>query len=210
MANPERFAQYKKEKLMLIFLRFIILIITLIVIFGCAPREEIKERAETPPAAKIEEQPLIEVREMKLSSSAFKHGEDIPEKYTCEGDNISPPLKIEDIPAKAKSFVLIMDDPDAVKPAGKVWDHWIVFNIPPSTTEIKENTEPEGRQGKNSWGELGYGGPCPPDGQHRYYFKLYALDAELNLPAGATKSEIEKAMLEHILAKAELVGKYKR
>ena len=100
-----------------------------------------------------------------------------------------------------------MDDPDA--PVG-TWDHWIVFNIPPSTTEIKKGTEPNGIAGRNSWGRTGYGGPCPPSGTHRYFFKLYALDTMLNLPQVATKKDLEKSMQGHILAKAELIGSYKR
>lgn len=152
----------------------------------------------------------IEVENMKLTSSAFKHNENIPAKYTCEGQDISPPLTIKDIPAEAKSLTLIMDDPDAIKPAGKVWDHWIVWNISVNSTEIPEGKEPQGVHGKGTGGNLDYHGPCPPDAEHRYYFKLYALDIKLNLPEGATKAEVEKAMKDHILAKAELMGKYEK
>lgn len=144
---------------------------------------------------------------MRLASSAFKEGGPIPAKYTCDGSNISPPLHFEDVPAKAKSLVLVMDDPDA--PAG-TWDHWVVFNIPPATREVKEGHSPPGVVGKNTRGELAYGGPAPPDREHRYFFKLYALDAMLALKEGATKAEVEMAMEGHVLAKAQLMGRYKR
>jgi len=144
---------------------------------------------------------------MKLTSSAFTHNGSIPSEFTCDGYNVSLPLSISDIPQSAKSLALICDDPDA--PVG-IWDHWIVFNIPPSTKEIQKGTEPNGTSGKNSWGKTGYGGPCPPSGTHRYFFKLYALDTMLNLLEGSNKKQIEAAMQGHALAKAELVGLYKR
>ena len=147
---------------------------------------------------------------MELTSTAFKHGGKIPSKYTCEGENISPPLKIEDAPLDIKSLVLIMDDPDAVKPTGKIWVHWVVFNIPPETEEILEGEQPKGIAGEGTRGELEYRGPCPPDGEHRYFFKLYALDEELSLKEGATKEDVEEAMEGHILEEAELIGKYKK
>ena len=147
---------------------------------------------------------------MELTSPAFKHGGKIPSKYTCEGENISPPLKIEDAPLDIKSFVLIMDDPDAVKPTGKIWVHWVVFNISPETEEVLEGEPPKGIAGEGTRGELEYLGPCPPDGEHRYFFKLYALDEELSLKEGATKEEVEDAMEGHILEEAELIGKYKK
>lgn len=143
-------------------------------------------------------------------SSVFKQGEAIPSKYTCDGSNISPPLTWKDVPSGTRSLVLIMDDPDA--PHG-VWDHWILFNIPTNVDMLAENTQelPTGtQQGKTSWDTLGYGGPCPPDREHRYFFKLYALDKVLSLSPGATKSEIDTAMKGHILGTAELMGKYKR
>jgi len=147
---------------------------------------------------------------MELTSTAFKNGGKIPSKYTCEGENISPPLKIEDAPLDVKCFVLIVDDPDAVKPAGKVWVHWIIFNIPAETEEILEGESPKGTPGEGTAGELEYQGPCPPDGEHRYFFKLYALDEELSLKEGASKAEVEDAMEGHILEEAELIGKYKK
>ena len=143
---------------------------------------------------------------MKLTSAAFAHNESIPSKYTCDGTDINPPLAIEGVPAGAASLALIMDDPDA--PVG-TWDHWIVWNIPPQTTLIGEKSVP-GVQGKNGWGRSDYGGPCPPKGTHRYFFKLYALDIKPDLKAGAPKAALEKAMQGHILAQTELIGLYQR
>lgn len=173
-----------------------------------------ERQAETP----AEPEPLVtEVQEetmgLKLTSSAFAEGELIPRQYTCDGRDISPPLSWTGAPAGTKSFALICDDPDA--PVG-VWDHWVCFNLPPSLAGLPEavpRTEAlpgGGLHGRNSWGKLGYGGPCPPGGVHRYFFKLYALDAELNLKAGATKKDVEKAMQGHILAESQLMGRYKR
>lgn len=144
---------------------------------------------------------------MKLTSPAFQDNMHIPSKYTCDGDDLSPPLSISDVPSSAKSLALVMDDPDA--PVG-TWDHWVVFNISASTKDIQRGTEPKGIAGKNSWGRTGYGGPCPPSGTHRYFFKLYALDTMLDVPEGSTKKDVEKAMQGHIVAQAQLMGKYKR
>ena len=144
---------------------------------------------------------------MQLTSSAFQHNSVMPSEFTCDGSNINPPLSITGVPTNAKSLALIVDDPDA--PVG-VWDHWIVFNINPSLNEIKQNTQPQGTPGKNSGGRNSYQGPCPPSGTHRYFFKLYALDAALNLPEGSAKNQVESAMQNHILAKSELIGLYKR
>jgi Raf kinase inhibitor-like YbhB/YbcL family protein len=149
----------------------------------------------------------VEVKNMKLTSPAFEHNKDIPSEYSCDGSDTSPELIIGDIPENAKSLVLINDDPDA--PVG-TWDHWIIFNISPTTTKIDKGKEPVGTPGKNSWGKTGYGGPCPPSGTHRYFFKLYALDIKLDLQEGASKAEIEKAMQGHILEQTELIGLYKR
>ena len=145
-----------------------------------------------------------EVR-MKIASPAFAHNAMIPQKYTCQGEDISPPLTLSDIPEGTISLTLINDDPDA--PMG-TWSHWIIWNIKP-TREIQENSAP-GTQGQNSWGRNDYGGPCPPSGTHRYFFKLYALDSELELQEGATKAELEAAMDGHILEQAELIGLYKK
>jgi hypothetical protein len=143
---------------------------------------------------------------MELTSSEFKHNGKIPAKYTCDGEDINPPLEIDDVPIEAQSLVLIMDDPDA---PGGVWDHWIVFNIPPDTEEITERAE-IGIAGENSWGREDYGGPCPPTGEHRYRFKMYALDEKLDIQEGSTKDEVEQAMDGHILEETELIGRYER
>jgi len=147
---------------------------------------------------------------MKLTSTAFENEGDIPNKYTCQGEDISPELMISDVPSNVKSFVLIMDDPDAIKPVGRVWDHWVVFNIPADVKEIKEGKEPNGIKGMTSFGKLGYGGPCPPDTKHRYYFRVYALDVMLELNEGATKDKVLDAIEGHVLAQAELMGRYEK
>lgn len=145
-----------------------------------------------------------------LTSAAFQNQSAIPEIYSCNGKDISPPLAWENIPAGGKSLVLIMDDPDA--PVG-IWVHWILFNLPPDLTGLKENLDalpPGTKTGQNSWRKNAYGGPCPPGNtSHHYYFKLYALDTILDLTEGAKKSDIEKAMDGHILGYAEMVGIYK-
>ncbi|MEI6187179.1 MAG: YbhB/YbcL family Raf kinase inhibitor-like protein [Alphaproteobacteria bacterium] len=143
-----------------------------------------------------------------LASKSFQANQMIPEKFTCDGSDYSPALEWYGTPDKTKSFVLIMDDPDA--PIG-MWDHWILFNIPSSVTHLNENLHilPHGtKMGNNSWNRGKYGGPCPPDREHRYFFKLYALDCLLDLAEGATKQAIETAMEAHILASAELIGLY--
>ncbi len=152
---------------------------------------------------------------MKLTSPAFGHGEKIPGRYTCDGENISPPLQIENVPLNSQCFVLFMDDPDIpdfVKQKYNIqmWDHWVIFNILPTTKEIQEGQNPVGKLGKNTRGNNSYGGPCPPDREHRYFFKLYALDTTLNLPEGSTKKEVEEAMQGHIIEEAVLMGKYER
>jgi len=149
---------------------------------------------------------------MKLSSPAFEESGKIPAKYTCDGANINPPLEISDVPSTTKSLALIMEDPDVPKdlrPDG-MWDHWVVFNIPPGTAEIPEGQEPPGTHGSGTSGNQNYFGPCPPDREHRYFFKLFALDRELDLHEKATKPELEKAMEGHVLEKTELMGRYER
>ena len=145
-----------------------------------------------------------------VRSPAFNNEELIPSKYTCDEENISPPLAIDNIPENTVSLVLMMDDPDATN--GETWDHWIAFNIPKDNTRIGEGDEPKGVSGNNSWNKTDYGGPCPPvgSGAHRYFFKVYALDSSLRLQKGATKHEIEEAMKGHIISTGELMGKYKR
>lgn len=145
----------------------------------------------------------------KIKSSTFLDNQFIPKKYSCEGEDVSPPLVFENIPQNTKSLALIVDDPDA--PMGN-WDHWIVFNISPQIKEIKEGESPAGSiSGINDFGKLEYGGPCPPPGKpHRYLFKLYALDIVLDLKQGIRKKALEKAMEGNILGQAELIGLYKR
>jgi Raf kinase inhibitor-like YbhB/YbcL family protein len=149
---------------------------------------------------------------MKITSPAFGDHQMIPDKYTCDDADLIPPLTFEDVPADAKTLALIMDDPDvpAHLRADRNWDHWVVWNIPPDTRSIAEGKPPRGVQGMNSWGRNDWGGPCPPDKQHRYFFKLFALDTTLDLPAAAGKPALLAAMQGHIIAKAELVGVYDR
>jgi len=145
---------------------------------------------------------------MKLTSPAFGHNENIPKKYTCDSENISPPLIFSDVPTSAKSLVLIVDDPDA--PAGD-WVHWTVWNIRPDLSEIAEAKAPQGAtEGYTDFGKTGWGGPCPPSGTHRYRFNLYALDRVLDLPETARKSDLEKAMEGHVLDSTVLIGLYQR
>jgi Raf kinase inhibitor-like YbhB/YbcL family protein len=146
---------------------------------------------------------------MKLISPTFHDGGIIPSIHTCEGKNLPPPIAVSAVPKDAISLVLIMDDPDvpASVRADKMYDHWVLFNIAPTATNIDENS---GTPGKNTSGKNGYIGPCPPDREHRYFFKLYALDILLNLPAGATKKEVEKAMHGHIIAHTQMIGRYEQ
>jgi Raf kinase inhibitor-like YbhB/YbcL family protein len=150
---------------------------------------------------------------LEISSTAFSEGEMIPTRYTCDGPDVSPDLSWSGVPETAKSLALICDDPDA--PMG-TWVHWVLFNIPSSASglpaEIPSDAALENgaRHGNNDFRRLGYGGPCPPGGTHRYYFKLYALDVELNLDSGVTKDQLLEAMQGHILAEGQLMGKYSR
>lgn len=143
--------------------------------------------------------------QLQITSSAFRHNQTIPKKYTCQGEDINPPLEISGIPEGTKSLVLIMDDPDA--PMG-TWDHWLLYDIPP-VGKIEENSIPS-TQSRNSFGKLDYGGPCPPSGTHRYFFKLYALDTVSSFPKMPTKKELENFIQAHLLAKTELIGLYKK
>jgi Raf kinase inhibitor-like YbhB/YbcL family protein len=149
---------------------------------------------------------------MKLTSPAFSEGGKIPTKYTCEGEGVNPPLHIEEVPNHAKSLVLIMDDPDVPTfiRQDQMYDHWILFNLPPTLRWIEENTMPQGLAGKSTNGKPEYVGPCPPDREHRYFFKLYALDQELHLKKGATKKEVEEAMHGHIIEHTHLMARYKK
>lgn len=149
-----------------------------------------------------------EMLKMRVSSPSFKNFGRIPDKYTCKGLNVNPEINIEEVPSEAKSLVLIIDDPDA--PMG-TWDHWILFNIDPKVRRIKEDSVPENAtKGINSFGTLEYGGPCPPSGSHRYFFKVYALDRVLDLSEGATKKEVERRMQGHIIDRAEIIGLYSK
>lgn len=151
--------------------------------------------------------------DIKVSSAAFEEEGMIPGKYTCDEDDVSPPLAWDSIPEGTKTLALICDDPDA--PMG-TWVHWVLFNLPGDISDLPENIPPErelesgAKQGTNDFGRIGYGGPCPPGGTHRYYFKLYALDAKLDLEAGAKKPQLLEAMEGHILAEGQLMGKYSR
>lgn len=150
---------------------------------------------------------------MHIASAAFKDGEEIPEKYTCDGEDVSPPLEWTAVPEQTKTLAIICDDPDA--PMG-TWVHWVVFNIPGNTAQLSEGVPPEREldvgaiQGMNDFKKIGYGGPCPPSGIHRYFFKIYALDAELDLPAGAAKDHVMISMEGHVLEEAHLMGTYRR
>ena len=150
---------------------------------------------------------------LQIKSSAFQMGGMIPSKYTCDGEDISPPLSWDGVSEGTKSLALISDDPDA--PMG-TWVHWVLYDLSPSTRELPENFPKDktlsngSKQGITDFKKIGYGGPCPPSGVHRYFFKLYALDTKSNLDPGATKKQVEDAMKGHILAQAELMGKYQR
>ncbi|MER3473797.1 MAG: YbhB/YbcL family Raf kinase inhibitor-like protein [Armatimonadota bacterium] len=151
--------------------------------------------------------------DIRLTSTAFTEGGTIPRKYTCDGADVSPPLAWDNVPEGTKSFALICDDPDA--PMG-TWVHWVLFNLPADTRSLPEAVPPDkelpsgARQGTNDFRKIGYGGPCPPRGTHRYYFKLYALDTLLDLPAGSSKAQLLKAMDGHVLAEGQLMGRYGR
>ena len=182
--------------------RAVILLIMPVMVCCCEPEKET-----------VPTQEKGKKMDIKLTSPAFGDSELIPAKYTADGQNISPPLQWSPVPESAKSIALINDDPDA--PMG-TWVHWVVYNLPPDATSLEENmppteTLPNGaQQGTTDFGRIGYGGPAPPSGTHRYFFKVYALDTMLDLPTGATKRQVENAMQGHIVAEGQLVGKYKR
>jgi len=152
---------------------------------------------------------------LQLTSDAFTNGQSIPAKYSCKGKNLSPALAWNEPPAGTQSFALIMDDPDA---PGGTWVHWVLFNIPAEARSLPEDLPVTGKNidpdaiyvGNNSWGDIGYGGPCPPSGTHRYYFKLYALDTLISLLPGATREQLLREMDGHILAQAELMGTFSK
>ena len=150
---------------------------------------------------------------LKVTSTAFTEGQPIPKQYTCDGINISPPLEWSGVPKTAKTIAIICDDPDA--PVG-TWVHWVLYNLPADKIGLIENTPATetlpsgGVQGTNDFKKIVYGGPCPPSGRHRYFFKVYALDAELSLKSGATKADVEKAMEGHLVSQGQLMGTYRR
>ena len=172
------------------------------------------EPTEEPLAAPTkEEDQSMEESDLRLMSSAFLQGDPIPVSHSCDGENTSPRLTWTNPPAGAESFALIFDDPDA---PGGTWVHWVLFNLPAETRSLPADVAPGptlangALHGSNSWGSIGYGGPCPPGGEHRYFFKLYALDSALDLEVSATKEQLLEAMKDHIVAEAELMGTYSR
>lgn len=184
----------------------LIFLFTAMVFFsGCVQNEkaEAPVNKESPEAGKGDGN--VNIQNIKVFSSAFTANGSIPGKYTCDGQNINPPLEFEGIPEEAKSLVLIVDDPDAPT---KTFTHWIVWNIEP-VAKIEEDSIP-GIEGLNGFKKIGYGGPCPPSGTHRYFFRVYALDKKLDLKAGAGRKELENEMIGHIIAEGELMGKYSR
>lgn len=163
------------------------------------------QRPEEPIVAAPEQQTSL-MSSFSISSPAFTMNQNIPARFTCDGEDISPELIFEGVPEGTKSLALVVDDPDA--PRG-VWTHWTAWNIPPATSGVKENAVP-GTEGLNSSGGIGYEGPCPPDREHRYVFTLYALDSLLSLPQGSTKEELLLALTPHIIEKTQLIGRYNR
>jgi Raf kinase inhibitor-like YbhB/YbcL family protein len=178
--------------------KLLLLVSLLVIVSGCTTTEKEVNNME----------------KISISSEAFKENGTIPDEYTCEGEDISPPLSWQGLPAGTKSIALIMDDPDA---PGRTFVHWVIYNIPGSMQKLakgipkKEKLDDGSRQGMTDFGRAGYGGPCPPRGKpHRYFFKIYAIDKMLDLPSGASREDVETAMKGHVLAKGELSGKYAR
>lgn len=183
----------------------IFLFAAMVFISGCVKNEKVEApvNKESPETGKGDES--MNIQSIKVSSSAFASNGSIPGKYTCDGQNINPPLEFEGIPEEAESLVLIVDDPDAPT---KTFTHWIVWNIEPMA-KIEEDSIP-GVEGLNDFKKIGYGGPCPPSGTHRYFFRVYALDKNLDLKAGAGRKNLENEMIGHIIAEGELMGKYRK
>jgi len=196
---------------------FVLISILILTAAGCSPnpgpvevdmpagenQEEESEGADSPGSNEEGELPMT----MALTSPSFNDGEEIPGKFTCDGEDISPELDWFGTPEGTVSLVLIMDDPDA--PMG-TWVHWVLFNLPMDLTGLREGMTGVGKDGTNSWNQTGYGGPCPPTGTHRYFFNLYALDTTLDLEPGAKKAAVLYAMRDHVLGEAELMGTYSR
>ena len=202
--RTRREVKMRKLVSLLLFTAFLAFVMS-----GCGPGPSPTSvpEAPAPPEKGGQEMPF------ELTSTAFAPGEPIPQKYTCDGEDISPPLQWSDPPQGTQSFALICDDPDA--PIG-TWVHWVLYNLPAEARALPEVVPPDAelpdgsRHGQNGWRKLGYGGPCPPSGTHRYFFKLYALDTVLDLAAGASKKQVLQAMEGHILAQTELMGVYTR
>ncbi len=187
-------------------LKVVVMMVVPVLAVGCQ-KEKGSEAADTsPPPEKMSVT-------ITVTSPAFEEGGMIPPEYTCDGADISPPLTFGNIPEDAQSLALIVDDPDA--PTG-TWVHWVLYNVPAITPGLPPDVPPDetlafgARQGMTNFGSTGYGGPCPPDGTHRYFFKVYALDSELGFPDPPTKANLEEAMAGHILAEGQLMGKYTR
>ncbi|HEX9129372.1 MAG TPA: YbhB/YbcL family Raf kinase inhibitor-like protein [Gemmatimonadaceae bacterium] len=193
-------------------------ILLVLVVVGCDRNASSTADTSVPSAATATDTGLgSKDMAIKVTSPAFQAGGPIPSKYTCEGQDISPPLVWSGTPAATKSFALIVDDPDAPDPAKpqRVYVHWVVYNISGTTTSLPENAPktglPKGAvQGKNDWGKAEYGGPCPPIGRHRYFFKLYALDTELTGLSSPTKGDLERAMKGHVIDSGEVIGTYQK
>jgi Raf kinase inhibitor-like YbhB/YbcL family protein len=152
---------------------------------------------------------VTQMGDLTLTSPTFDDGEQIPDRYGYTVDNVNPPLEVKGVPEGAESMALLVDDPDAVEPAGTVWDHWVVWNIPPTRTTVPEGWEPsDAVEGTNDYGEVGYGGPNPPDREHRYRFKLFALETTFDLPAATDAEALGEAMDGHVLAQTQLDGTY--
>jgi Raf kinase inhibitor-like YbhB/YbcL family protein len=190
-------------------LGFLILMVALILVLEKRPTE--KTSLEPTLITSVTTMPMNDTS-IVVRSPAFSDGRPIPEKYTCDGENMSPPLAFDNIPAKAVSLVLVVEDPDVPKNLREdgMWNHWIVFNIPPNTSRIGEGERPKGVTGVNTNKTFSYVGPCPPDREHRYFFKVFALDTSLRLPEGATKEEVLTAIQGHILSTGQLIGTYTR
>lgn len=180
----------------------IILILTILILVSC------QRSTDTSQDDLLSSQLLINQSNMKLTSPVFENNQNIPSKYSCDGEDVNPALQITEVPEATQSLVLIVDDPDA--PAGD-WVHWLMWNINPQLQEITENSIPQGAvQGTTDFGRTGWGGPCPPSGTHRYQFKLYALDTQLDLEPSAKKKDLEQAMQSHVLDQVVLVGLYQK
>jgi len=176
----------------------------MLLISGCIQNENERDAStESPDTGKGDEN--VDIQDINVFSSAFEPNRNIPRKYTCDGENINPPLEFEGIPEEAESLVLIVDDPDAPM---KTFTHWIVWNIEP-VAKIEDDSIP-GVEGINDFRKIGYGGPCPPSGAHRYFFRVYALNRQLELKAGAGRKELESEMIGHFIAEGELMGKYSK